>query len=328
MANRPEWIGRPALAAGCSARWSCPSTRSRAGRARLRSCATATRRVLLLQPALAKHRFLDDLLRAPPRDRARARPGGCAARRCRSCGASSASGSTRRAAASSPGARCSRTGRASPTRCSTRSPPRSRPSDDGLVIYTSGTTAQPKGVLHTAARGGAPGCRFADAAALRARRPRLHHVSVLLDGRASRCRSARRSRRAPRSLLQEIFEPGAALALIERERATARPRLAAPAEGAGRAPDAARRDLSSVRKIELQLAAREARRHREGPLGHRTPPTGSPRPSRSQRRSPRDAPARAAPGSSGRALPGMAAAHRRSRHRRAASARRATARSR
>jgi acyl-CoA synthetase (AMP-forming)/AMP-acid ligase II len=79
------------------------------------------------------------------------------------------------------------------------------PTDDGLIIYTSGTTAKPKGVLHTQRTAvlRAPLRRLLP---LHARRPRLHHLSVLLD-RGHRDVDRRRVRRGRALLVQPTFEP-------------------------------------------------------------------------------------------------------------------------
>jgi len=55
------------------------------------------------------------------------------------------------------------------------------PSDDALIIYTSGTTSQPKASCTRSARR-APGPPLRRHAALHTRGPDLHHISILLDG--------------------------------------------------------------------------------------------------------------------------------------------------
>ena len=129
-----------------------------------------------------------------------------------------------------------------------------------MLIYTSGTTAQPKGVLHTQRAAVLQSWRFAEILRLDARGPRLHHAIPSSGRPASRCRSARRSRRARRCCSQEVFEPGAALALIEARARDGRARLAAPAEGAGRA---SRRRRSAI--CAACARSTSARRSRSSP---------------------------------------------------------------
>jgi fatty-acyl-CoA synthase len=124
------------------------------------------------------------------------------------------------------------------------------PSDDGLVIYTSGTTAQPKGVLHTQRAALLQGWRFADMLRftpddrLYTTYPFFWTAGIAMSIGAALAAGAC-------LLLDEIFDPGAALDLIETERATAIHAWPHQHKALGEHPSAAGRDLTSVRKVDF-----------------------------------------------------------------------------
>jgi fatty-acyl-CoA synthase len=124
------------------------------------------------------------------------------------------------------------------------------PADDGVIIYTSGTTAHPKGVLHFQRAPVIQSWRFADYMQLAAddvvwtAQPFFWTAGMTMSLGSTLAASAC-------LVLQETFEPESALALIERERATTL--LAWPHQEKAMAehPTAVSTDLSSVRKIEF-----------------------------------------------------------------------------
>jgi len=124
------------------------------------------------------------------------------------------------------------------------------PSDDGLVIYTSGTTAHPKGVLHTQRAAMLQGWRFADM--LRFTPEDRLYTTYPFFWTAGIAMSIGGALAAGACLLlDEVFEPGAALDVIEAERATAVHAWPHQHKALGEHDSAPRRDLSSLRKIDF-----------------------------------------------------------------------------
>ena len=93
------------------------------------------------------------------------------------------------------------------------------PADDGIVIYPSGTTAHPKGVLHYQRAPVIQSWRFAQdlgigrADVVWTAQPFFWTAGFCMSLGASLCAGAR-------LLLQEVFDAEAAIDLIARERAT------------------------------------------------------------------------------------------------------------
>ena len=124
------------------------------------------------------------------------------------------------------------------------------PSDDAFVITTSGTTAQPKGVLHAHRAAVLQAWRFAEL--LRFGPEERVFSTYPLFWTAGIAMSLGATFAAGGCLLlQQAFEPGEALALIERERATAVHAWPHQGQALAEHPEAARRDLSSVRKLDF-----------------------------------------------------------------------------
>jgi len=126
-------------------------------------------------------------------------------------------------------------------------------SDDGLVIYTSGTTARPKGVVHRQRAPVIQSWRFAEFMALApsdrvwTAQPFFWTAGVCMSLGASLASGAE-------LLLQDRFDPGEALALIESAQPTTLHAWPHQSKAMAEHPSAATRDLSSVRKIEFSSA--------------------------------------------------------------------------
>jgi fatty-acyl-CoA synthase len=127
------------------------------------------------------------------------------------------------------------------------------PADDGVIIYTSGTTSMPKGVLHSQRAGVLQGWRFVDFMCF-TRDDRLY-TTYPFFWTAGIAMSLHATLAAGGCLLlQESFDAEAALDLIEAERATAV--HAWPHQGKAMAEheSVAQRDLSSITKLDSGAA--------------------------------------------------------------------------
>jgi fatty-acyl-CoA synthase len=127
------------------------------------------------------------------------------------------------------------------------------PSDDAMIIYTSGTTSLPKGVLHMQRAPVIQGWRFAELMGLSSddrlltAYPFFWTAGIAMSLGASLAAGAL-------LLVDEAFEPGAFLERIETERATVVHAWPHQDKEMAEHPDAATRDLSSARKIEFTSA--------------------------------------------------------------------------
>ncbi len=248
MANSPEWIAA-AYAVGSVGAVLVPVNTFASPAERDYILRHSDASALLLQPALGKHPFLDDLLAAHPDivngDAGRLRvPALPHLRRVVCSGPISARGGVE----SWEGLLAFGRGVSDSLLDAVREAV--EPSDDGLIIYTSGTTSQPKGVLHTQRAAVLQGHRFADMLRftpedrLYTTYPFFWTAGIAMSIGAAFAAGAR-------LLVQQIFEPEAALAMIERERATAIHAWPHQHKALAEHPSAAQRDLSSVVKIEV-----------------------------------------------------------------------------
>jgi len=248
MANRPEWV----IA-------SFGAARIGAVLVPLNTFATAKERdyilrhgdvsVLLMQPSLLKHEFLANLLRdhpgiasaAPGRLRLLALP---SLRRVFCLGLESPRGAVEG------WSELERLGQDVPESLVDALSDEVHPSDEGVIIYTSGTTANPKGVLHMTRAPVINGYRFGELMALTP-----DDCSVTAQPffwTAGMCHSLGSHLATGATLvIEQTFDPGRALQLAADEKATCI--IAWPHQDKAMAehPLARQLDLSRVRKLEF-----------------------------------------------------------------------------
>ncbi|MGE4649498.1 MAG: class I adenylate-forming enzyme family protein [Myxococcota bacterium] len=124
------------------------------------------------------------------------------------------------------------------------------PSDDALIIYTSGSTAQPKGVLHSQRTPVLQAWRFRDFLDF-GPEDRVY-TAYPFFWTAGIAMSIGATLAAGGCLLvEQHFEPGAALEMIEAQRATSVHAWPHQQKALGEHESAAHRDLSSVRKVDF-----------------------------------------------------------------------------
>jgi fatty-acyl-CoA synthase len=124
------------------------------------------------------------------------------------------------------------------------------PADEALVIYTSGTTARPKGVVHRQRTPVIQGWRFAELMGF-SPEDRVYTAYPFFWTAGIAMALGATLAAGATLVFHEIFEPGEALALAARERATSLQVWPHQAKAMAEHPDAARHDLTSVRKIEF-----------------------------------------------------------------------------
>ncbi len=124
------------------------------------------------------------------------------------------------------------------------------PSDDALIIYTSGTTAHPKGILHRQRTPVVQSWRFAEYMGLTdedrvwTAQPFFWTAGIAMSLGPTLAVGAC-------LILQETFEPARALELLEREKVTAAHSWIHQEKAMAEHPSAAQRDLSRLRKVEF-----------------------------------------------------------------------------
>ncbi len=130
------------------------------------------------------------------------------------------------------------------------------PSDRGVIIYTSGSTALPKGVVHSQRTVAIQSWRFREQMAL-GPDERVWTAQPFF-WTAGLCMSIGATLAAGGTLLiQERFEPEAALAMMESERATMAHAWVHQHRALGEHPSAAARDLSSLEKVGFHSPLRD-----------------------------------------------------------------------
>lgn len=248
MANRPEWVVS-AFAVGMAGGVVVPVNTYATREERDYILRHSDAAVLLLQPALLKHRFHEELLSDHP-ELASGTPGRlrCTAlpqlRRVACVGDASWEDLLALGDDVSDGLLDAVAEEVAPC-------------DDGFIIYTSGTTANPKGVLHTHRAAIVQSWRFADLLRFTADDrvwtcyPFFWSAGIAMSLGASFAAGAT-------LLLQEHFDPAAALEMMEKERATAAHAWAHQHKAMGEDPTLEQRDLSALRKLDPSnpLAAR------------------------------------------------------------------------
>jgi acyl-CoA synthetase (AMP-forming)/AMP-acid ligase II len=202
--------------------------------------------LLLLQPELAGHRYLSDLLGRHPA-LAEAEPGRIRCSALPQLRRAACLGLTETRGGVEPWSALLALADDVPEALLDAAAAEVTPADDALVIYTSGTTERPKGILHYQRTPLIQSARFAEAMGLSAEdrvlssQPFFWTAGIAMSLGASFAAGAC-------LVLQEVFEPARALELIERERITALHAWPHQEKALGEHPDAARRDLSSLTK--------------------------------------------------------------------------------
>jgi fatty-acyl-CoA synthase len=124
------------------------------------------------------------------------------------------------------------------------------PSDDGILIYTSGTTAHPKGVLHLQRAAVIQSWRFAEDMDLSSDDLVLTAQPFFWTAGIAMSLGAALGAGAP-LIIESVFDPARFLALIQSERVTTLHAWPHQEKAMSEQPEAATLDLSSLRKIEF-----------------------------------------------------------------------------
>lgn len=248
MGNRPEWVVS-AFAVAATGGVLVPVNTFAAPRERDHVLRHSDASLLLMQPTLSKHRYLEDLLAAHPglesgspgRLRLPALP---QLRRVVCLGLAQPRGGVETWQA------LLAQGADVPDALLDAVMAEVLPGDDGLVIYTSGSTAEAKGVLHTQRAPVLQAWRFAEL--MRFTPAERVYTTYPFFWTAGIAMSIGATLAAGGCLLtEEHFDAGSALELIERERATAIHAWPHQHKALGEHPSAASRDLRSLRKLDF-----------------------------------------------------------------------------
>ncbi|MCH2169178.1 AMP-binding protein [Myxococcota bacterium] len=122
-------------------------------------------------------------------------------------------------------------------------------SDDGIIIYTSGTTANPKGVLHAQRSAVLQGRRFSELLRYEAD-DRVYTAYPFFWGAGLAMSLCGTLASGACLLLDEIFEPGSALKIMSEHGATALHAWVHQQSAIAEHPNAASTDLSKLIKVE------------------------------------------------------------------------------
>ncbi|MEN8159805.1 MAG: AMP-binding protein, partial [Myxococcota bacterium] len=200
---------------------------------------------LLMQPRVLKHAFLDDLLARHP-EVGVARPGAIRCDALPQLRGVVASGIESARGAALPWGALDDDGVSDALLDGIAD--EIHPADESLVIYTSGTTARPKGVVHRQRAAVIQGWRFAELMGFAA--DDVVYTAYPFFWTAGIAMAIGATLAAGATLvIEETFEPGAALAAAARERATSIQAWPHQAKAMAEHPDAAKHDLSSVRVL-------------------------------------------------------------------------------
>ena len=248
MGNRPEWIAA-AFAVGMLGGVLVPVNTWASAEERDHVLRHGDASLLLLQTELLRHRFCEELLAAHPA-LASGRPGALRCPELPQLRGAFALGLAEARGGVEPWPALLRRGADVSDALLDALMAEVEPSDDAMILYTSGTTAHAKGVVHVQRTPVLQALRFAEL--LRFEPGERVFTTYPFFWTAGIAMAIGATLAAGGCLLLlESFEPGAALELIERARATSVHAWPHQHQALGEHPSAAARDLSSLRKVDF-----------------------------------------------------------------------------
>jgi len=248
LSNRPEWV-TAAFGASMTGAVVVPVNTYAAAAERDHILRHGDVSVLLMQRELLKHRFLDDLLEHHPELKT------AGARGARSTALPQLRhiyclGLDERCGAAAPWSELLEGGQGEKDALLDACIAEVEPSDEGCIIYTSGTTSLPKGVLHRQRAAVIQSWRFAELMDLGpedrvySAQPFFWTAGIAMSLGATLAAGAT-------LVVEESFDPEQALATIEAERITTVHAWPHQEKSMAEHPSAASRDLRSVRNVEF-----------------------------------------------------------------------------